>query len=55
MSTITLALLGDQRMEGRRTQWVATRKLRLLRILGCELISDAVEQLNVGLLGVFLY
>jgi hypothetical protein len=40
---------------GRRTQWVATAQLRLLGILGGELVTDAVEQLDVALLGVLLH
>ena len=39
----------------RRTQWVAAGKLRLLRVLGGKLISNAVEQLDVALLRVLLH
>jgi hypothetical protein len=40
----SLALLQIDCLGWRRhTQWVAAGKLRLLRVLGGELVSDAVE------------
>lgn len=37
------------------TQWVAAAKLRLLGVFRCELVTDAIEQLYVALLGVLLH
>ena len=34
---------------------MAAAQLRLLRVLGCELVADAVEQLYVALLWVLLH
>ena len=53
----SLALLHDLRCWGwrRRTQWVAAGKLRLLRVFAGELVADAVEELDVALLGVLLH
>ena len=37
------------------TQWMAAGELRLLRVFGSELVTDAVQQLDVALLGVLLH
>lgn len=39
-------------LQGKLTKRVATGELRLLCIFCSELVSDAVEQLDVALLGV---
>lgn len=36
------------------TEWVTARELRLLRVFRGQLVSDAVEQLHVALLGILL-
>ena len=45
---------GRGRDKGGRTQRVAARQLRPLRVLGCQLVADAVEELHVALLRVLL-
>jgi hypothetical protein len=37
------------------TQWMTAAQLRLLSVLGGELITNAVEQLDVALLRVLLH
>jgi hypothetical protein len=37
------------------TQWMAARELRLLGVFGSKLVTDAVQQLDVALLGVLLH
>lgn len=37
------------------TQWMAARELRFLRIFGREFVTDAVQQLDVALLGILLH
>lgn len=37
-----------------RTQWVAARQLWPLAVFPCQLVADAVEQVDVALLGVLL-
>lgn len=42
----------DGSEEVKLTQWMTATKLRLLRVLRSQLVSDAVQQLNVALLRV---
>lgn len=35
-----------------RVDWVRRRKLRLLRVLGSQLVSDRIEELDVALLWI---
>lgn len=43
----------SQRGQSRQlTKWVATAELRLLRVFSFEFLADAVEQLNITLLGI---
>ena len=50
-----MLLQKSSRQKGEEhTKWVAARQLRLLGILGLKHITDAVEQLDIALLGVRL-
>ena len=46
---------GWKGQDKQRTQRMAAGKLRLLRVFRIKLVSDAVQQLDVALLGVLLH
>ena len=48
------SVTSSHHIEQIRIEWMATAKLRLLRIIAFQLLSNAVEKLYVRLLGVSL-